>query len=189
MEHFLYRKQLPIPAGIMNTIAAGIYADAQEDSAGTALDDAKHERERAEKAQIAATQQREAAESAKQRVENLIQRINVGYSNAPGRRAMEIICLRAIETTAAIAITPDKAVRKQQEERFLELYFGPMNLIELREATVSHARDGKVENSKIEEAMVQFKDGLSNDSSDLCRLANAVRSRCVSFLEIDAPNR
>lgn len=173
---------------LVAAIAAGIYAYDQAHSAETARDDAKHERERAEKAQAVATQQRQAAESAKQRVENLIQRIHVGYSNAPGRRAMEMICLQAIETTSAIATTLDKAVRKQHEERFWELYFGPMNLIELREATVSYTRDGKVENSKIEEAMVRFKDGLSNDSSDLCRLANAVRNRCVSFLEIDAPN-
>ena len=76
-------------------------------------------------------------------------------SKDPGVAASKKICEEAIEVTSKLAITNDDD--RSAEQRFWELYYGEMNLIELRQKTKSYIDDdGDLTNSRIESAMVAF---------------------------------
>ena len=47
---------------------------------------------------------------------------------------MEKICLEAIQVTSALATTYDKSEHKRSRDRFWELYYGPMYIVELHQA-------------------------------------------------------
>ena len=112
-------------------------------------------------------------------------------SKDPGAAASKKICEEAIEVTSKLAIKKDDD--KSAEQRFWELYYGEMNLIELRQKTKSYIEDdGDLTNSRIESAMVAFGETLtaikSGDDSipptiSLQQLAQKVKTECDAFLK------
>ena len=131
------------------------------------------------------------AKSQKKDIDDIIKRINVGVSTDPGAAASKKICEEAIEVTSKLAATNDDD--KSAEQRFWELYFGEMNLIELRQKTKSYIEDdGDLTNSRIESAMVAFGETLTAIKSgedsipptiSLQQLAQKVKTECDAFLK------
>ena len=105
-------------------------------------------------------------------------------------RVMGKTSLEAITVTSTLATTSDEGERKRSRERFWELYYGPMYIVEIHQAKKSG-----IGHSKIEEAMVmigrrlQVADGSGEPlpHSSLCPLANAVRDECIAYLNVTAP--
>lgn len=112
-------------------------------------------------------------------------------SKDPGVAASKKICEEAIEVTSKLAIT--NGGDRSAEQRFWELYYGEMNLIELRQKTKSYIEDdGDLTNSRIESAMVAFKNTLTAIKSgedsipptiSLQQLAQKVNTECDAFLK------
>jgi len=127
------------------------------------------------------------AVAAKKDVDNIIKRINVGVSKDSGVAASKKICEEAIEVTSKLATT--NGDDKSAEQRFWELYYGEMNLIELRQKTKSYIEDaGDLTDSSIESAMVAFGNTLTaiksgEDSSSLQERAKEVKTECDAFLK------
>ena len=93
---------------------------------------------------------------------------------------MRKICDEAIEVTAKLAITHTE---EHDRKRFWELYWGPMNLIEIREKTQNYTGDSDtIGASPIETAMVLFGNGL-NLPDKLPGLARNVKEKCDRFLK------
>ena len=130
---------------------------------------------------------KKAALAAKKDVDNIIKRINVGVSKDSGVAASKKICEEAIEVTSKLATT--NGDDKSAEHRFWELYYGEMNLIELRQKTKSYIEDaGDLTDSSIESAMVAFGNTLTaiksgEDSSSLQERAKEVKTECDAFLK------
>ena len=130
---------------------------------------------------------KKAALAAKKDVDNIIKRINVGVSKDSGVAASKKICEEAIEVTSKLATT--NGDDKSAEQRFWELYYGEMNLIELRQKTKSYIEDaGDLTDSSIESAMVAFGNTLTaiksgEDSSSLQERAKEVETECDAFLK------
>ena len=130
---------------------------------------------------------KKAALAAKKDVDNIIKRINVGVSKDSGVAASKKICEEAIEVTSKLATT--NGDDKSAEQRFWELYYGEMNLIELRQKTKSYIEDaGDLTDSSIESAMVAFGNTLTaiksgEDSSSLQERAKEVKTECDAFLK------
>ncbi|MEZ5853297.1 MAG: hypothetical protein R3D67_00580 [Hyphomicrobiaceae bacterium] len=112
---------------------------------------------------------------------------NLITSDPAGERAMQKICLNAIEVTTSLAMAKDAASAQPLEERFWELYFGPMYIVELHERKKSGT--GR---SGIEAAMVQYgktlkevrtSSGLARATS-LCPRADAIHNACHWHLKI-----
>jgi hypothetical protein len=103
--------------------------------------------------------QKAEAEFQKGELEGLILRIRVGRSNEPGINAMKKICDEAIEVTSTLASTPDDNTHANKEKRFWELYYGPMNLIEIRQRTDPYF-DHSIISSGKETAVVDFGNKL-----------------------------
>ena len=106
-------------------------------------------------------------------------------SNPAGLRAMKKICLEAIEVTSTLYTTIVPTELVVSRDRFWELYFGPMYIVEL------HQRKNVGEgSSKIETAMVRFGQRLQEAESrgeplprsSLSDLALAVRDECITYL-------
>lgn len=116
--------------------------------------------------------------------------INLVSSNPAGLRVMGKTCLEAIAVTSTLATTSDEGERKRSRERFWELYYGPMYIVEIHQAKKSG-----IGHSKIEEAMVMIgrrlqvaeESGEPLPHSSLCPLANAVRDECIAYLNVTAP--
>ncbi len=131
------------------------------------------------------------AKSQKKDIDDIIKRINVGVSTGPGAAASKKICEEAIEVTSKLAITNNDD--KSAEQRFWELYYGEMNLIELRQKTKSYIEDdGGLTDSRIESAMVAFGEKLKEIKSgkesipptiSLQQLAQKVKTECDAFLK------
>ena len=93
--------------------------------------------------------------------------------------------------TSKLAIT--NAGDRSAEKRFWELYYGEMNLIELRQKTKSYIEDdGDLTDSRIESAMVAFGKKLTAIKSgedsipptiSLQQLAQKVNTECDAFLK------
>jgi TIR domain-containing protein len=140
---------------------------------------------------IFARQQRELAnrqrELANEETMRADQFVNLVSSNPAGRRAMKKICLEAIEVTAMLATTPDQQQNTRAEERFWELYYAQMYIIELHQTK-------NIGRNPIEKAMIEFGDDLKsaqqNDAplpySSLCKRAKVVRQECIKYLDITA---
>jgi hypothetical protein len=99
--------------------------------------------------------------------------------------------IEAIEVTSELAIT--NGGDRSAEQRFYELYYGEMNLIELRQKTKSYIEDGGgLTTSRIESAMVAFKNALTAIKSgedsipptiSLQQLAQKIKTECDVFLK------
>jgi len=158
-------------------IGLGIYAKTQEKQALAA--------------QKTAERSESAALVAKKDIDDIIKRIHVGVSKGPGVTASKKICEEAIDVTSKLATT--NGDDKSAEQRFWELYFGEMNLIELRQKTKAYIEDaGGLTNSSIESAMVAFGNKLKvikngqdsiSDSISLQPLAQKVKMECDAFLK------
>jgi hypothetical protein len=123
-------------------------------------------------------------------VNQLIQRINIGRSNSYGIAAMKKICGEAVEVTSSLANQPANSEDyPKQENRFWELYFGPMNLIEMRQKTDKYTYTGdagQIISSRIESAMVEYGWRLNNEGhpscSNLTECSVNVKKECEAYL-------
>lgn len=108
-----------------------------------------------------ANSQRTSAIQSKQNIDELIRRINVGGKDEAGKRAMNKICAEAIKVTSGLAGATDSNKFTQFSDRFWELYFGDMNIVEMRQKTENYSGDtSKIVRSNIETAMVRFGNAL-----------------------------
>lgn len=127
----------------------------------------------------------------KEVVDNLIARIRIGRENGPGIAAMKKICDEAITVTSTLAQTARETDYRKQAQRFQELYFGSMNLIEIRQKTDVYDGDSSnIISSPIESAMVLFDSALKNQPSaavvlprsDLRSLSLGIQAECDAYL-------
>lgn len=103
-----------------------------------------------------------------------------------GLRAMEKICDEAIAVTSALARTTDGYEFKKSLERFWELYFGPMYIIERHQT-----RQSGVSPDEIESAMVRMgtqlsasaQSGARPPSTELLSYADAVKEKCRAYVK------
>lgn len=115
--------------------------------------------------------------------------INLVSSNPAGLRAMKKTCLESIAVTSTLVTTSNEGEYQRSRDRFWELYYGPMYIIEIHQAKKSG-----LGYSKIETAMVMLGRRLQDAEeaggplphSSLCPLANAVRDECMAYLNIAA---
>lgn len=139
------------------------------------------EKRRAEDNAAEARQQSAFARAESKRADRFIDLVS---SDPAGLRAMEKICAEAMEVTSRLTTTRDNAVHRQSRERFWELYFGPMYIIEIHQTKKSG-----LGYSQIEASMVRFGEALkaavtSGESmpyATLYPLANAVRDECLAY--------
>jgi hypothetical protein len=133
----------------------------------------------------------ELARESKEVVDRLIDRIRIGRENVPGVAAMKGTCDEAVAVTSTLASTASEVDYRKYEQRFLELYFGPMNLIEIRQKTDRYDGDSsKIDSSPIESAMVAFDRALRNHPSgtitfprsDLTSLSAGIKAECDAYL-------
>lgn len=106
-----------------------------------------------------ALMQRNEAVTAINNIDNLIDRINFGNTDPNGIQSMQRLCNEAIAVTAELAYS--KSYESNITDRFWQLYYGEMNLIELREMTQngnSNTRESTY--SDIDRAMRYFGDSL-----------------------------
>jgi hypothetical protein len=102
---------------------------------------------------------------------------------------MKKICLEAIEVTSTLATTTDRRTEERARDRFFELYYASMYIIEL------HQRKQSGDRSSIEASMVRFARMLNSVESpetplphaSLCTQAREVRNGCVEHLRLTAP--
>ncbi len=128
----------------------------------------------------------------KQVVDGLIDRIRIGLKNVPGVAAMKKICDEAYAVTSTLASTTSEIDYRHHEQRFSELYFGPMNLIEIRQKTDQYDGDSsKIISSRIESAMVSFDRQLRNPPSgaiilprtDLRSRSMGIKAECDAYFQ------
>lgn len=145
----------------------------------------------AERTQDAAAQAelRAVAELQKASVVQLIERIRVAGSTTYGIAAMRKICDDGIQVTQSLATQPaDGDDYAKRLDRFWQLYFGPMNLIEMRQKTDEYNHGvGKIVLSRIESAMVEFGWNLKKEGhpscSNLTECAENMKRECEAYLE------
>jgi hypothetical protein len=133
---------------------------------------------------------RESAELARAESERADRFVRLVSSNPAGRRAMEKICREAIEVTATLATTMNPRVRGQARDRFWELYYAPMYIVELHQR-----KESGIDISRIEGDMVRFGAMLESVESSgkplphesLCTHAKDVRDGCVDHLHLTIP--
>jgi hypothetical protein len=211
LQRAVRRTRVAFAAALIGACVAGgigIYATLQRreaERARQAADDARQEAEmNRQSAQKEAARARQAAEEA-ERQEQLARAsaerasreseradkfVNLVSSHPAGRRAMEKICLEAIAVTGALATTTDREQWRRHAQRFWELYYAPMYIVELHERKTS-GRDA----SAIETRMVRYGEALRSidgarvplPQRALCGLARAVRDGCVAHLQVTAP--
>jgi hypothetical protein len=167
-------------------------AEQRATEAKEASERARIEAERARAGEELAQKEKARAESAlelaKRESERADKFVNLVSSNPAGHRAMEKICLEAIQVTATLATTTARGIYQESRERFWELYFAPMYIVELHQRKTSGH-----DVSNIESQMVRFGDRLRAIEligeplpyGDLCSYANSVRSGCVDYLKLD----
>jgi hypothetical protein len=128
------------------------------------------------------------ADFAKRETKRADQMVDLVSVNPAGQRAMQKICQEAIDVTSALVATTSAERSRQMQDRFWELYFAPMYIIELHQTK-------KQGSSSIERAMVEFGDRIEAmlrdrerlPYSSMCRHARAVRDECVNYLKMSAP--
>jgi hypothetical protein len=158
----------------------GVYATQQRRAAEEAAANAREQARRAEASATHASAETERADKS----------VKLVSSDPAGHRAMAKICLEAIEVTSTLATTTDRGARRRARDRFDELYFASMYIVELHQRKTS---GGNV--SSIEQDMVLFKRMLESlESSEsplphdaLSTLANDVRDGCVDHLKFPSP--
>jgi hypothetical protein len=190
LQRAVRRTRVALAAALIGAVVAGgigLYATQQRQEAQEA---AARARRAAEEAKRQEERAKAAAELASRESERADKFVNLVSSDAAGRRAMEKICLEAIAVTGALATTTDRAGWRRQEERFWELYFAPMYIVELHERKTS-GRDA----SAIETEMVLYGEKLRAidgaraplPQRSLCESARGVRNACVAHLQVTAP--
>lgn len=150
---------------LLATGGAGIYAYDQ--------------RKLADQQRQLADQQQKLANAETERADQFVKLVS---RDPAGQRAMKKICLEAIEVTSMLATTSDQQQKMHAEERFWELYFAQMYIIELHQ--IKNTR-----NNPIEMAMIEFGGVLKSaqrDGARLCERAKAVRQECIKYLDITA---
>lgn len=144
-----------------------------------------------ERLTLVAQDRTEQALTQKAVVDGLIDRIRIGRGNAPGVADMKRICDEAVAVTSTLANTASEINYRNHEQRFLELYFGSMNLIEIRQKTELYDGDSStIIPSRIESAMVLFDIELKNQPSgamvlprsDLKPLSMGIQAECEAYL-------
>jgi hypothetical protein len=132
------------------------------------------------------------AEEEKAALAGLIQRISAGKSTAPGIAAMKKICAEAVSVTASLANVPSDSAKR---DRFWELYWGPMNLVEIRQKTDKYSGNtDDIASSPIESAMVRFGEALealtapaklaaATAPARLAAAADDVKKECDAYLQ------
>lgn len=133
-----------------------------------------------------ATEARQQSELARKETERADKFINLVSSDPAGLRAMEKICAEATAVTSRLATAADEKKHAQLEDRFWELYYGPMYIIEIHQAKKSG-----LGYSKIETAMVMVGRGLKAavaageplPHSALLPLASTVKNECIEYLK------
>jgi hypothetical protein len=167
-------------AVVLACVAAGLglYATRQRGAA-----------ERATKAAEAAARDASAsALRAKAESERADQFVNLVSRNPAGHRAMEKTCLEAIEVTSTLATTTNPIVRQRARDRFWELYYASMYIVEL------HQRKQTGGISDIEGHMIGYGSSLTAleaarkplPHDELCTPARQVRDACVDHLALTA---
>jgi TIR domain len=165
----------------------GLYATRQRrvaESATRAAEGAAGEAQRQE--QLA----KDSAKLALAESERADRFVKLVSSHPAGQRAMEKICLEAIQVTSTLATTIYGRARQQARDRFWELYYASMYIVELHQRKKSGS-----DVSSIEGNMVRFGEMLASlESSEnplpnesLCALAKEVRDGCVDHLQLTAP--
>ena len=130
----------------------------------------------------AAEQERLTAEALQQKaaVDELIRRIRVGRFEPAGIEAMKKICNEAIKVTASLASAPSDHAN---EELFWQLFWGPMNIIEIRQKTEKYrGKSSEISSSPIESAMVDFSKALG-EPAGLADAAKQVKDECNKYLQ------
>lgn len=110
--------------------------------------------------------------------------IKLVSSNPAGLRAMRRICSEAIEVTNSLSITTNADEYLLLSDRFWELYYGPMYIVEIHQAKNTAGGRG------IEVAMVKFGRRLASlrrtreplPHNTLISFAAKVRAECVEYL-------
>jgi len=130
--------------------------------------------------------------SKKAEVDDLIRRIHVGTSDSYGKTALEKICDEVTKVTSDLASASDAKEYSKFMDRFLELYYGPMNLIELKQITDGYInKNDPLRESRIEAAMVRFKIELEHAAprlpplprSDLIQLSSDIEKECAAYFD------
>jgi hypothetical protein len=131
------------------------------------------------------------AERQKQAVVDLIDRVRLGQQRPAGVQAMKKICNDAVTVTSSLASTTSEIEYRKREEQFRELYWGPMNLIEIRQRTDQYAGgSNKIIDSGIESAMAGFHAQLDSSPpvaialprSDLQSFSRRIKTECETYL-------
>lgn len=136
----------------------------------------------------------------KDRLVGYLERIFLGSKSAPGIRARQQVCSRAINATSRLATTSVQQEIVQASREFWELYFGEMNLLEQEQGMIRVVVELKKGDdlsailneryaSKIEGAMVRFGHSLKGleqsplPHTSLMPLAQAVKLECSAYLD------
>ncbi|MEM7428080.1 MAG: hypothetical protein AAF441_18460 [Pseudomonadota bacterium] len=141
----------------------------------------------AQENETAAKEAEKKALKAKRAVDKLIGRINIAGATPEGKSAFRKICDEAVSVTRKIAVSQSPAAETAEIQRFRELYFGPMNMIEIRQQIKSYRTNVEdIVNSDIESTMVAFDRALKSEpipnSSDLENLSKNIGLECDKFL-------
>ena len=158
----------------------GLYATRQQRVAERATQAAKE----------AAGNAEESARLALAESERADRFVTLVSSNPAGLRAMGNICHEAIQVTSTLAATTDRRTWQRARDRFWELYYAPMYIVELHQRKHSGSDANNIEGS-----MVQYGRALESlEAADrplphqtLCELAKSVRDGCVEHLKLTAP--
>jgi TIR domain len=165
----------------------GLFATRQRRVAESATLAAK---EAAGKAQEQEQRAKDSATLARAESERADRFVTLVSSHPAGQRAMEKVCLEAIQVTSTLATTTDGRARQRARDRFWELYYASMYIVELHQRKQSGS-----DVSSIEGSMVRFGVMLASlESSEsplpheaLCTHAKEVRDECVDHLQLTAP--
>lgn len=111
----------------------------------------------------------------KAQIDELVGRIRVGGSKDAGIAAMRLTCDEAVSVTWQLATaTGNDSGYGKLEQRFWQLYWGPMNLIEIRQRTANYnGNSDDIVSSSIESAMVKFGRELQQQSSSQANIARS----------------
>jgi energy-coupling factor transporter ATP-binding protein EcfA2 len=105
--------------------------------------------------------------------------------NPAGRSAMKKICVEAIEVISKLAAASDESQMDAYRNRFWELYFGPMYIVELHQAKVMNVFAGPIESSMVQFGRVLNKEAIDpqRSCSSLCGCGKIVWKNCKDYLE------
>jgi hypothetical protein len=169
-------------AVVLACVAGGVgwYATRQRQVAEAATREAQRQEQLA----------KESGDLARAESERADRFVTLVSSNPAGQRAMEKICLEAIQVTSTLATTTDRRARQQARDRFWELYYASMYIVELQQR-----KQSGIDASSIESSMVGFGRMLGSvESSEsplpyesLCTHAKEVRDGCVDHLQLTPP--